>query len=52
VKVADVHDPSEEQARLDQLYAVVGEADEAELVSESLLRERHDEAAREVNEHE
>lgn len=49
--MADIHDPNEDQARLDLLYAVVGEADEAELVSESLLKERRDEAAREANEH-
>lgn len=50
--MADVRDLSEEQALLDQLYAAVGEADEGALVSESLLKERREEAAREAREHE
>lgn len=43
--MADVRDPKEEQVPLDQLYAVVGEADEGELFNEILLRERREEAA-------
>ena len=45
-------EPNEEQALLDQLYAAVGKADEGELVSEGLLRERREEAAQETREHE
>ena len=50
--MTDACRPNEEQALLDQLYAAVGEADEGELVSEGLLRERREEAAREAREHE
>ena len=43
---------SEAMVYVDQLYAAVGEADEGALVSESLLKERREEAAREAREHE
>lgn len=49
--MTDACEPNEEQALLDQLYVAVGEA-EGELVSEGLLRERREEAAREAREHE
>ena len=45
-------EPNEEQALLGRLYAAVGEADEGEPVSESLLRERREKAAQEAREHE
>ena len=50
--MADVRDPNEERALLDQLYAVVGTVDEGELVSESLVRERREAAAREAQDRE
>lgn len=50
--MTDACEPNEEQTLLDQLYAAVGEAEEGELVSEGLLRERREEAAREAREHE